>query len=289
MLDRLSRPTPAERRLSARTARALAPRPAGVLAGADPAPQPEGRRWHPRHPTPPCRTRSGRDTPALLEQTIGDNLDATVARVPDRDALVDRATGMRMTYAELGAEVDRLARGLVGAGIGKGDRVGIWAPNCAEWVLTQYATAKVGAILVNINPAYRSHELTYVLNQAGIRMVVIAPSFKSSDYVAMVDAARDECPALEQVVVIGEDSWDDLLAPRRRGEPRAADHGAGRARARRPDQHPVHLGHHRVSPRARRSRTTTSSTTATSSGRAAATPRRTGSASRCPSTTASAW
>ena len=104
-----------------------------------------------------------------------------------------------------------LARGLVGAGIGKGDRVGIWAPNCAEWVLTQYATAKVGAILVNINPAYRSHELTYVLNQAGIRMIVIAPSFKSSDYVAMVDAARDECPGLEQVVVIGEDSWDDLL------------------------------------------------------------------------------
>ena len=79
-------------------------------------------------------------------------------------------------------------------------------------MLTQYATAKVGAILVNINPAYRSHELTYVLNQAGIRMIVIAPSFKSSDYVAMVDAARDECPALEQVVVIGQDSWGDLLA-----------------------------------------------------------------------------
>src|SRR6478735_1775628 len=165
----------------------------------------------PELPDPALSHTVGPDTPALLESTIGDNLDATVARFPDRDALVDRATGTRMTYAELGAAVDRLARGLVGAGIGKGDRVGIWAPNCVEWVLTQYATAKVGAILVNINPAYRSHELSYVLNQAGIRMIVIARSFKSSDYVAMVDAARAECPGLEQVVVIGEDSWDDLL------------------------------------------------------------------------------
>ena len=165
----------------------------------------------PEVPDPALSHTVGPDTPALLESTIGDNLDATVARFPDRDALVDRATGTRMTYAELGAEVDRLARGLVGAGIGKGDRIGIWAPNCAEWVLTQYATAKVGAILVNINPAYRSHELSYVLNQAGIRMIVIARSFKSSDYVAMVDAARAECPGLEQVVVIGDDSWGDLL------------------------------------------------------------------------------
>ena len=166
----------------------------------------------PETPDPALSHSVGPGEPLLLEQTIGDNLDATVARVPDRDALVDRASGVRMTYAELGAEVDRLARGLVGAGIAKGDRVGIWAPNCAEWVLTQYATAKVGAILVNINPAYRSHELTYVLGQAGIRMMVIAPAFKSSDYVAMVDAARDECPQLEQVVVIGQESWGDLLA-----------------------------------------------------------------------------
>ena len=148
-------------------------------------------------PDPALSHTVGGTEPPLLEQTIGDNLDATVARVPDRDALVDRAGGIRLTYAELGAEVDRLARALVAAGLDKGDRVGIWAPNCAEWVLTQYATAKVGAILVNINPAYRSHELTYVLDQAGIRVLVIAPSFKSSDYVAMVDAARPECPALE--------------------------------------------------------------------------------------------
>jgi fatty-acyl-CoA synthase len=166
----------------------------------------------PDTPDPALSHTAGATVPALLEQTIGDNLDATVARVPDHDALVDRASGLRLTYAELGVEVDRLARALVAAGLGKGDRIGIWAPNCAEWVLTQFATAKVGAILVNINPAYRSHELTYVLGQAGIRMLVLAPSFKSSDYVAMVEAARPQCPALEQVFVIGRESWTGLLA-----------------------------------------------------------------------------
>jgi fatty-acyl-CoA synthase len=166
----------------------------------------------PDTPDPALSHTAGATVPALLEQTIGDNLDATVARVPDHDALVDRASGLRLTYAELGVEVDRLARALVAAGLEKGDRIGIWAPNCAEWVLTQFATAKVGAILVNINPAYRSHELTYVLGQAGIRMLVLAPSFKSSDYVAMVEAARPQCPALEQVFVIGRESWTGLLA-----------------------------------------------------------------------------
>src|SRR4051794_18835806 len=154
---------------------------------------------------------SGLSTVPLLGETIGANLERTVARYADRAALVEVASGRRWTYAELDAAVNEVALGLLATGIAKGDRVGIWAPNCAEWVLTQYATAKVGAILVNINPAYRSHELTYVLNQAGIRMVVIAPSFKSSNYVTMVDAAREECPALEQVVVIGQASWDDLL------------------------------------------------------------------------------
>src|SRR6187402_3919330 len=110
-------------------------------------------------PDPALSHTVGPADPPLLEQTIGDNLDATVARFPERDAVVDRAAGIRLTYSELGAQVDRLARALVGAGIEKGDRVGIWAPNCVEWTLTQYATAKVGAILVTINPSYRSHEL----------------------------------------------------------------------------------------------------------------------------------
>ncbi|MEO7423237.1 MAG: AMP-binding protein [Ornithinibacter sp.] len=162
-------------------------------------------------PDPSLSHTVGTLEPPLLEQTIGANLDATVARFPDREALVDRAQGLRMTYAELGAEVDRLARGLIDLGVERGDRVGIWAPNCAQWTLTQFATAKVGAILVNINPAYRSHEVTYVLRQAGIAMVVVAESFKGSDYPAMVEGSRAECPALEHVVVIGQQSWTDLL------------------------------------------------------------------------------
>jgi fatty-acyl-CoA synthase len=154
----------------------------------------------------------GETTPALLRGTISANLDATIARFGDREALIDRAQGIRWTYAAFGAEVDRLARALMAVGLAKGDRIGIWAPNCAEWTVTQYATAKLGAILVNINPSYRTHELSYVLRQAGIRMLVIAPSFKTSNYVAMTEAARHECPDLEEVFVIGESSWTDLLA-----------------------------------------------------------------------------
>ena len=151
------------------------------------------------------------DTP-LIEQTISANLDATAARFPDREAMVDVQAGKRWTYAELARDVDVLARGFAGQGIVKGDRVGIWAPNCAEWTLVQYATAKIGAILVNINPAYRTHELQYVLNQAGIKMLVSAPSFKTSNYAAMIEEVRDEVPTLERVVLLGDASWDELWA-----------------------------------------------------------------------------
>ncbi|WP_377645237.1 AMP-binding protein [Oryzobacter terrae] len=154
----------------------------------------------------------GPTEPALLEQTIGGCLDSTVERFGGRDALVDRGSGVRYTWAELGEAVDRLARGFLASGVEKGDRVGIWAPNCHEWVLVQLATAKVGAVLVTINPAYRTHELTYVLRQAGISVLVTAASFKGSDYVAMVEASRGECPALGHVVVIGQSSWDDLVS-----------------------------------------------------------------------------
>ncbi len=102
---------------------------------------------------------SGVATKPLIGETIGENLERTVARFGDREALVVRHQNIRLTYAELNEQVDALARGLLGAGIEKGDRVGIWAPNCAEWVLTQYATAKAGIILVNVNPAYRTSEL----------------------------------------------------------------------------------------------------------------------------------
>src|ERR1700684_1710772 len=150
------------------------------------------------------------DTP-LLGDTIGENLDRTVARYPDRLALGDRPAGIRLSYAGLNAEVDALALGLLNAGINKGDRVGIWAPNCAEWTLTQYATAKIGAILVNITPAYRTSELEYVLNQSGCRLLVAAQRLKTSDYAAMIVEVRPRCAGLEQVVLLGTEDWWALL------------------------------------------------------------------------------
>ena len=160
------------------------------------------------------------DTP-LLGDTIGENLDRTVSRFPDRPALVDVPAGRRWTYAELAADVDALALGLLAAGVTVGDRVGIWAPNCAEWVLTQYATAKIGAILVNINPAYRTSELEFVLNQSGARLLVAAQRLKTSDYAAMIDEVRPRCAALEQVVLLGTGEWDALLETGRRADPAA--------------------------------------------------------------------
>jgi fatty-acyl-CoA synthase len=132
------------------------------------------------------------DTP-LLGLTIGDAFDQTVARFADREALVVRQQGLRYTWRELREEVDRCARGLMALGIEKGDRVGIWAPNRAEWTITQFATAKIGAILVNINPAYRLHELEYALNQSGCKALVMAPTFRTADYTGMVQTL---CPEL---------------------------------------------------------------------------------------------
>jgi len=155
---------------------------------------------------------SGASETSLLGDTIGDNLARTVMRVPDAEALVDVPSGRRWTYAELDADVTALALGLLASGIQAGDRIGIWSPNCPEWTLLQYATAKVGALLVNVNPAYRSHELAYVLGQSGMRMLVSAVIHKTSDYRAMVNEVRSECPDLREVVYIGEASWDELIA-----------------------------------------------------------------------------
>ena len=175
---------------------------------------------------------AGETTTALIEQTIGDNLDATAAAHPGRDAVVDVSQGRRWTYAQFQHDVDALARGLIGAGIEVGDRVGIWAPNTPEWVLLQYATAKVGAILVNINPAYRTHEVEYVLKQSGVRMVVVAAEHKGSQYPAMVEQVRDELPDLTSVIVIGDHSFDDLVAT---GEAVTATELAERAGGLHPD------------------------------------------------------
>ena len=155
---------------------------------------------------------SGTSDVPLLGDTIGDGLDRTAARVPDGEALVEVATGRRWTYAQFVEGVDALALGLLGAGVRTGDRIGIWAPNVAEWVFVQYATARIGAVLVNINPAYRTHELEFVLNQAGISVLVAARSFKTSDYAAMIDEVRPRCADLRRVVLLGSPEWDALAS-----------------------------------------------------------------------------
>jgi fatty-acyl-CoA synthase len=151
------------------------------------------------------------DTP-LLGDTIGDNLARTVRRLPLAEALVDVPSGRRWTYAELDADVTALALGLLAEGVEAGDRIGIWSQNCPEWTLLQFATAKVGAVLVNVNPAYRSHELAYVIGHSGLRMLVSAVAYRHSDYRAMIEQVRPQSPDLRAVVYIGEGSWDALVA-----------------------------------------------------------------------------
>jgi fatty-acyl-CoA synthase len=147
----------------------------------------------------------------ILDETIGADLARTVAAHGDGEALVSVHQSIRWTYRELAERVATLARGLLGLGLEKGDRLGLWSPNHAEWTLLQYATAEIGVILVNVNPAYRSHELAYVLDQSGCRVLVAAPTFKTSDYRAMVDEVRDERAALEEAVFLWSPEWDDLV------------------------------------------------------------------------------
>ncbi len=154
----------------------------------------------------------GASAPPLLTETIGANLRRVASEMPDHEALVDVPSGRRWTYAQLDADVDRVALGLHALGLRRGDRVGIWAPNCPQWTLVQYATARIGVILVTINPAYRTHELRFVLVQSGCRLLVSASTFKSSDYAAMIDEVLPEVASLEQVVYLDGPQWDDLLA-----------------------------------------------------------------------------
>jgi fatty-acyl-CoA synthase len=170
------------------------------------------------------------DTP-LLGLTIGDLFDQTVERYPDHPALIARQQQIRLNYRELQAQVNQCARALLHLGVQKGQRVGIWSPNRAEWCITQFATAKIGAILVNINPSYRLHEVEYVLNQSGCSMVVIASAFKTSNYTEMIATLAPELahseigqlkaerlPELRTVIRLSEDHmpgmlpWSDLMA-----------------------------------------------------------------------------
>ncbi len=146
----------------------------------------------------------------LLGETIGANLRRTVERHPDRDAVIVRSQDFRATYAELWELTTALGRALLGRGVAKGDRIGIWAPNRFEWIVTQYATARIGAVLVNVNPAYKARELEYALNQSGLRMLLHARRFRDTDYAALLAGVRGRCPALEHVVDLDGD-WDALL------------------------------------------------------------------------------
>ena len=153
---------------------------------------------------------SGPTAVPLLGETIPQNLARTVAAHGGRDALVSVEQGLRYTYTEFAEEVDRVARGLMAVGVAAGDRVGIWSPNYTEWVLVQYATARIGAILVTINPAYRSSELEYVLNQSGISVLVAVESFLAGDYRSMIDEVWDRVPA-GRVIYMHTGDWDELL------------------------------------------------------------------------------
>jgi fatty-acyl-CoA synthase len=147
----------------------------------------------------------------LLGETIGENLRRTVERAPTSEALVVRHQDYRATYSELWQQTTRAARGLLARGVKQGDRVGIWSPNRSEWVVLQYATARIGAILVNINPAYRTSELSYALQQSGTSLLVLARGFRTANYVAMLQEVRASCPELRASLVI-DDEWQQLLA-----------------------------------------------------------------------------
>jgi fatty-acyl-CoA synthase len=147
----------------------------------------------------------------LLGETIGANLKRTVDRVPDAEALVVRSQGYRATYRELWDLTGRAARGLLAHGVAVGDRVGLWAPNRYEWVVAQFAAARVGAILVNINPAYRPAELEFALNRSGVSLLLLARGFRSADYRRSLDEVRPRCPALRESLVL-DDDWEALLA-----------------------------------------------------------------------------
>ncbi len=183
------------------------------------APTPTRRWWPPSRSRAPTLAAtlsyaSGAADIALLGDTIGENLDRAAEAFAGRDALVECWSGRRWTYREFVSDVDVLAAGLLDTGLATGDRVGIWAPNCAEWTIAQYATAKIGAILVTVNPAYRAHELEYVLSQAGVRMLIA-----DAEYASVIDEVRPRCAALAHVVLLGGTAWAELLERGRRADP----------------------------------------------------------------------
>ena len=230
----------------------------------------------------------------LIGETIGAHFDRIAAKHAPREALVVRHQDVRWSWAELKRRVDNLACGLRRLGLAPGERIGIWSQNCAEWVLTQFATAKAGLILVNINPAYRRSELEYALNKVQCKALILSPGFKTSNYIEILQSVALDLKSLAIVIRLGRDktpgmlNFDDLLVDASDAEveqlealgPRCSS--TTRSTSSSPRAPPAR-------PRAPPSPTTTSSTTATSSARRCASARRTGCASRCRCTTASAW
>ncbi len=180
---------------------------------------------------------SGATDVPLLNETIGANLDATVRRFGDREAFVVGHQGVRQTWREFGATVDAVAKGLMGLGIQTGDRVGMWSPNFAEWTYIQYATAKIGAIQVNVNPAYRTTELAYALEQSGCRLLVTRTEYLSSAYRDMVQEVAPGIPTLEKVIYFDTPDWAELLAA---GDPVTDADLAARAATLQPDD-PINI------------------------------------------------
>src|SRR5690348_4089624 len=162
----------------------------------------------------------GASEKSLLGEPIFQNLRRTASRFGDREALVVAHQNYRATYADLITHCEEIARGLMARGVKKGDRVGIWSPNRYEWVVVQYATAAMGAILVNINPAYRTSELEYALNQSGTSFLILAAGFRQADYRAMLAEVKGRCPALREAVVL-EDGWEALRRDAAHVEPGA--------------------------------------------------------------------
>src|SRR2546427_684915 len=156
----------------------------------------------------------------LIGEPIFQNLRRTATRFGDREALVAAHQNYRATYGELVDQCEEVARGLMARGVKKGDRVGIWSPNRCEWVIVQYATSAIGAILVNINPAYRTSELEYALNQSGISFLILAARFRQADYGAMLGEVKGRCPGLREALVL-EDGWDALKRDGTKVEPGA--------------------------------------------------------------------
>ncbi|MCU1275371.1 MAG: AMP-dependent synthetase and ligase, partial [Bryobacterales bacterium] len=149
---------------------------------------------------------------SLLEKTIGQALEEAVQHNPDGDAIISRHQGLRLSYRDLQCQVERTARGLAGLGVRPGDRVGMWASNCAEWVYLQVATARIGAVLVNVNPAYRSHELRFVLRKSGMKAIFLQERDARANYLEILQQAhQDQDLPLAHVIILGRDSWTKMV------------------------------------------------------------------------------